>query len=582
MRDADNRVGTDNHLANAPNTTYQGIVMNELNLQVKRAQFRLNLFRFIYRLAWCCFASLLVAAVAIVVPKIWAMNVNAEAWFWGWVGGALVVGLGGAALWTYLSRFSSLDAAIEIDQRFGLKERISSTLALNEQEQETEIGKALVSDAVRRVERIDITEKFQFNGRWWNLLPLAPAILVFAMMFFPNAKDPTKQANATSVTAKQTIEKSTQELKKRVAKLREKAKAEGKDLKIATEALKQIEKGVEDLTKADGTNDKKKAMVKLNNLADEIRKRRQEMGDKESLQKQLNQLGNMKQGPADRLTRAMKDADFGKAMDEISKLQQDMKDGKLSKEQQDNLAKQMNQMADKLQQMAAAHEQAKQDLQQKIDQAKRNGDRAKAGELQKKLDKMQNQQKQMDKLNQMAQNMQKAAQAMQNGQKKQAQQQMDQLAQNLQEMQENMEELEMMNDALDEIAQAKDAMNCEACQGGGCEACMGEGEDGGMGFGEGEMPGDGMGEGEGVGDRPEAETDTSTYESKVKGKIRKGRAVVTGTANGQNVAGRSSEDIKELLSVEDAEDADPLSDQQIPRNLKDHARQYLETIGNQK
>lgn len=551
--------------------------MNELNRQVKRAQLRLNLFKLIYTLAWCCFATLLVAAVAVAIPKLWAIGIGGEIWFWSWVGGALAVGAIAAVACMYLSRFSSLDAAIEIDKRFGLKERVSSTLALNEQEQQTEIGQALVSDAVRRVERIDITEQFQYNGRWWNLLPVLPVAIVVVMLFFPDAQDPTKQAGANNVSAEQRIEKSTQALKKRVAALRKKAESKDAGLKTAEDALKELEKGIENLTKADSSTDKKKAMVKLNNLSDELKKRRDGLGDKEQLEKQLNQLSSMKQGPADRLARAMRDANFQKAMEEISKLQQELKDGKMSPENQQKLAEQMQQMAKKLQQAADAHDQAKRELEEKINQLKKQGQMAKAGALQKKLDKMNNQQRQMDKLRQMANNMQAAAKGMQEGQTKDAQQKLDQLAQDVQQMQQDMDELEMMNEALDEIALAKDAMNCEACGGAGCEQCMGDG----MEFDEDPMPGEGLGKGRGVGDRPEAETDKDFYTSRVKGKVRKGQAVVVGTANGQNVAGQPRESIKDLLSAENADDADPLAGQQLTRAQKDHAQEYFEALGNQ-
>ena len=66
--------------------------MNELNRQVKRAQIRLNFYKLIYTLAWCCFATLLIAAMAVAIPKVWAIGVEGAVWFWSWVGGALAVG----------------------------------------------------------------------------------------------------------------------------------------------------------------------------------------------------------------------------------------------------------------------------------------------------------------------------------------------------------------------------------------------------------------------------------------------------------------------------------------------------------
>lgn len=90
-------------------------------------------------------------------------------------------------------RRSKLDAAIELDRRYGLKERIFSTLALTPSELNSEVGQALMTDAIRRVERIDVREQFRVSPTWRLLLPLtALALAILAML--PNAA--MKQAEA--------------------------------------------------------------------------------------------------------------------------------------------------------------------------------------------------------------------------------------------------------------------------------------------------------------------------------------------------------------------------------------------------
>ena len=51
--------------------------------------------------------------------------------------------------------------------RFGLKERVSSTLALSPEERESAAGQALVADAVRRVEQIEVSERFGVTFSRW-------------------------------------------------------------------------------------------------------------------------------------------------------------------------------------------------------------------------------------------------------------------------------------------------------------------------------------------------------------------------------------------------------------------------------
>ena len=88
-------------------------------------------------------------------------------------------------------------------------------------------------------------------------------------------------------------------------------------------------------------------------------------------------------------------------------------------------------------------------------------------------------------------------------------------------------------------------------------------------------PGFGLGEGQGMGARPEERTDTNFYESQVRGKVRQGEAVRTGTASGPNRAGRSFEDVKEQIGSELSEDAEPLVDVRLPRKELEHSTEYF-------
>ena len=134
----------------------------------------------------------------------------------------------------------------------------------------------------------------------------------------------------------------------------------------------------------------------------------------------------------------------------------------------------------------------------------------------------------------------------------------------------------MLDDAMQELADAKDRMNCSKCDGEGCEAC--NGSMGGMGSMAGKIPGQGMGEGQGFGDRPEAETDKQFYDSRVKAQMRKGRAVTTGFASGKNIAGEALADIKEALQADANDASDPLTDVRLPKEHRDHAREYFDSF----
>ncbi len=88
------------------------------------------------KLAWCWCAALLVAALAIGLGKL-TPALDQQLWAIGWIGGSLCVGLAAAVVWTTMRQASTLAAALEIDRRFGLKERVSSTLSLDVHTRET-------------------------------------------------------------------------------------------------------------------------------------------------------------------------------------------------------------------------------------------------------------------------------------------------------------------------------------------------------------------------------------------------------------------------------------------------------------
>ena len=130
--------------------------MDNLLKEIRRVQRRLALQRFLGVLGWCWFASLLAAAVVIGAARFYPLGIVD----WQWLAGFLAAGLVAAVGWTLLAITPALQAALEIDHRFGLKERVSSTLAMHPADRETVAGQALIADADARLRRIAVLEKF--------------------------------------------------------------------------------------------------------------------------------------------------------------------------------------------------------------------------------------------------------------------------------------------------------------------------------------------------------------------------------------------------------------------------------------
>jgi hypothetical protein len=570
--------------------------MDALQKQVAIAYRRLVLQRFLVVLGWSWFGTLTLAAVAVAIPKFVVLDVDSPVWNAAWIGGAVAAGLLIALIWTYLTRQNRLDAAIEIDRRFGLKERVSSTMALEETELNSPAGKALVRDAVRRVERLDVPSQFglRFNRRL--LLPLLPAALACGILF---VGDPTREevaeAKPEDINISKQIKESTTPLPKIFAK--QNKEADEKGLKDAADLFKQLEEGARELTKKDDI-DRKQALSKLTDLQKQLEERREKLGGNERIKQQLDNLKNLKSGPADKVADALKEGDFKKALDEIEDLKKQLDKGELDDQQKQALEQQLADMQKKLQealdgqkksegelekQIANAQKQIPnpEQLKKQIEELLQQGRKEEADKLQQQaqkmkenvdklqqqLAKMQQQGPQMQQLQQMANKLGECAKCMGQGDKLGAQQALDGLQKDLAQMQMNAEEMAMLDMALDQIAE---------CKGD----CNGQGDKAGMpGKGKGDGKGDwAKGAGKGEGKRDIAKDDVAFRESHVSQNIGKGKAVITGEADGPNIKGVVQQEIRAQMEASRREAAEAVIRQNLPRNLRDHAKEYNEAI----
>jgi len=540
--------------------------MDVLKQQVRRAQRRLVLQRFFAVLSWSWFAALLAAAALIAVGKYYPLGVLA----WGWVAIALGVGLVFAIGWTWFTSRGQLEAALEIDRRFGLKERVSSTFALGPDQLDSPAGKALVEDALKRVGRLHIAEQFRVKLGRWTWLPLAPAALAFllAMYLNPSAGENKAGGSIATKAERKVVKTSTDALRKKLIERRKEARDQG--LKDAEELFAKLEQGTKELTKSD-LADRKQAMVELNDLAKDLEKRRQKLGGGDKLQEQLKQLKNIQQGPADKLAEAMRQGDFQQALKELKQLRDQIEHGKLDDENKAQLAKQLEQMEQKLNQLVQAHKKLEQDLKEQAKQMRQQGRNKEADEIEKQLSKLAQKAPQMEQLQKLADKLGQASKSVKQGDKAGAKAAMDAMKAELADMQEQADEVAMLDEAMSELDMAKDAMGCKECEGMGCRACQGGNNPMGR-------PGMGLGRGRGQGPRPEEKTNTGFYDTKANLKRGKGAAVVIGSVEGPNMKGQVQQEIQTEFEAARAAAEDPLTDQQLPRSYREHAKKYFDGL----
>jgi hypothetical protein len=528
--------------------------MDLLLRQVRKARWRLGFGRFLQALGWTCFAALTLALGCVTADKFWPMGIAS----WIWAAAAVASGVVAAAVWALIRDRGPLDAAIELDRRFELKERVSSALAISEEGRESNLGRALVDDAIRRVNRIDVSGGIRVRPGRQILLPLIPGLLVVLVTIFVSpAVDNAAQASSEGNQARKTNRPAVG-LERKLAKHAEEAKEKG----LEDAVFERLRRGAEELASMT-QNERKQALVELNDLKRTIEQRRNDVAAAERMRDQFENLRDMERGPADKLLEEIRRGNFDKAKDQLDQLKAALAKGDLSPEDREKLAKQLDQMKKKLEDMAKAHGDAMKDLEQRAKQARAEGRNDEASKMEEMLDALRQQMPQMDQLGNMADKMGQCAQSLRDGGLQEASDLMQDLGGELEDLQAQMDELELLDEAMGDIAQCRNQANCPACGGAGCQACQGQ-------------PGMGMGEGQGMGPRPEAEDSVNFYDAKSPVEVQKGEATVVGNAGWSAVKGNVQEQIQEQFESAQRAEGDPLTGQRLPRRMRPAIQQYFD------
>ena len=537
--------------------------MDQLRRQVRVARRRLAVQRFLRLAPWCLFVTLLVAAALVAIDKFYPLGL--ANWVWPTI--ALGAGVLAAAAWVGLRGQSELDAAIEIDRRFELRERVSSTFALSVEQRESPMGQALVADALRALERVEVASGFRLSLNRTAFLPLAPAALAFLVASFLNPTSETATATTDLAEQKLHVKTATQVAQKKVSQ--KIAEAKKQNLKELTDQLGKLEAGLEKLSKGD--DDRRDALVKLNDLNKELEQRREQLRGSDKVKEQLEQLKDLAKGPADRLAEALKDGDLKQAAKELQALQEQLQSGKLDGEAKADLAKQLEHMEQKLKAAAEQHRQREDALKSQIAQKRAAGQTEQAEQLERQLAKLQQQRPQMEQLEQLAQKMGKCAECTKQGNNEEAASAMAQMQGDLEQMAQQGAEAELLDEAMAQMAEAKDAMACPDCDGRGCENCRGEREGQSR---RGLQPGRGHVDA----DRPEDEIQTGLYDTRTRQQIGPGAVSVVGRVDGPNSKGRVEQEIQSQLEAARGGAADPLAETRLPRGYREHARTYFDVL----
>jgi hypothetical protein len=527
--------------------------MRELERPVARVFRRLRVQRFVTTLVWSWAIALFIVAGLIGAEKIFNQHIPGPDWVPFAVAG--LVGMAVAAGVSLSTGPSRMDAAVALDRVFHLNERVSSAFSLPADLRETAAGKALIADAARKVSDLDVAAEFglRLPRRAWVVL--IPATATLLLLFAPAWVPRSVQAKMTEKIDTKAIAKQTELLTKKIASQRQAIDKE--KFPEAEKLLAKIEKKAEELAKAPPAA-KDKLMVELNALSDALKDR----------QKQLKEMA--KQGPADQFAKDLARGDFKKAADQLQKLQEKMKSGKMSETEKKELKEQLAEMSKKLGELANLEQRKKQ-----LEEAKKNGGLTEQ-QYQREMDKLNEQSKSLKQLSQLASKLGDAAKALEKGDAKKAADSLGMTQQQMSEMAKQLDEMQSLDAAMADLQDAKNGMAPDGMNQIGSDMnSFGMG----MGLGQRKGMGNGLGRGRGQGDRPEAPDETALYTSKVQQQLKKGKAVSLGfTTPGKTVKGDAVIDVQGEIDAGAGSVADALSNQKIPRNLEKHIRSYYDQL----
>ncbi len=221
--------------------------MNQINSQVARARRRLIASDFLISLTTSWMVVFSIAIVGLLVPKVWAVNLDSRLWTIGWLAGAAIVGLVATVVMTWIRKPSRIQAAAEVDRRMNLNERLSSSMQLRDDEKNSPVGQALLEDARRYADRIDVRDAFPVRLQPARLAQLLPLLLAAGTTFLPNAVPAPNPAAGFDAEALTQVKNSARDLKEQVRKQREKAEEE--KLEDAADFFKQLENKLDDFQK---------------------------------------------------------------------------------------------------------------------------------------------------------------------------------------------------------------------------------------------------------------------------------------------------------------------------------------------
>jgi len=511
------------------------------------------------------------------------------------VGAVLLAAVMAGVVGWWLARPGRTAVAVLVDERLGLKERVSTALAFSDSDDA--FAQAAAGQARAAAERLDVSPHFpvQPGGRRWAFAAVTWCLAAALFQFVP-------PLDALGFLKRQTdIEQAKLETAQAQADVKDVVKPlEAVVKEIGDPAmLQQLEQLMEIPPAASADEIRRQAIQKLEDVSQKA-KELQERGDlaaAKALQEKLQQLRSPPGSESQELNRALQNGDFRKASQIVAELQKKFDEGKLDPQQKEALTSQLEQLAQQLDKLA-------QDNSELADELARKGlDKNLAGQsledLREALKNAGLSDKEIDDLMKKAQQCQSSNQACKSlGDSMKLPGLPSPIglrSENLQSMQEQLSDLEMAQQRLQQAQAAKEQADNAIAKLGQCGGNNGDGGSGnnpgqggdGDGAGEGQggqsgggagrgQQGSGMGEGLGSGERPTADpTNVSLNQTRVDNQ-ENSQAPIIGNwhIQGDQVKGEATQTVGEVIQAKREQAAQAVNDNDIPKKYDASIQKY--------
>jgi uncharacterized coiled-coil DUF342 family protein len=542
--------------------------LSPLHRQLARVRRRLFWQTLVTSLLQCTAAALLLSAAWFLLQRL-LLPASTDGLRWAVAGGLVGAGLLSASLLAFLRAPSKLAAALSLDERFGLKERVTTSLTLDAAQAQSPAGQALLADVDQRLARLDVDSRFPVHVSWPTaLVPAGAAVLALAACFYnpphtPATPSPQAEKPLTAAEARD-VEQKVKELQNRAREPRPPDQPRSPELQKLDAEWENI------VGKPRETRTQVRELVKdLTALEDLMKDREKELAARaQAIQDQLKQMEDMarkqgqKDGPAKDLENALAEGKLDQAKEEIERLAKKLQNNELSDKDKEHLEQQLQDLQEKLERLAQQKD--REDQLQKL---------AKEGKLdpetlKRELDLLHQQNDKLKDLQDLANQLGQCQQCLKKGDGRGAAGSLQRAGDLLRDLDLQENELEEIQDKLQQLVDARDSL-CKACDGPGDPYRDSAG-------GDNPVPGRGR--------RPEGQPRASgSYQAKEKVDVdRKGQVRIESYVPGQSYTPRPATELAGEIQQAAQEAPQAIEQQRIPRAAREMAKGYFRNLGGQK